>query len=69
MRSDGTEVRQLTNNTAEDWSPNWSPDGRSLVFASNRHGNFDIFVMRADGSEVSQVTDSPQVDWYPNWSP
>ena len=69
MRSDGTEVKQLTDNPAGDWYPTWSPDGGSLAFASNRNGNWDIFVMRSDGTEIKQLTDSPDADLEPVWSP
>ena len=59
MRADGSHQRRLTRGRAADVTPTWSPDGRSIAFASNR-GNrpFAIYVMRADGSDVRRLTPS-----------
>ena len=40
--STGGEARQLTSNTAYDYAPVFSPDGREIAFASDRRGNFDL---------------------------
>jgi WD40 repeat protein len=47
----------------------WTPDGEWLAFASNRYGNFDIFMVRADGSEEKQVTDSLVDEYLPAFAP
>ncbi len=36
--------------------PVWSHDGKSIAFASDRYGNFDVFVMPAEGGEARRVT-------------
>ena len=63
---------------ASDISPAWSPDGSQIAFASDRNGNYDIYVMRADGSKVVQLTRDPLANLYylrsptdsmPAWSP
>lgn len=47
---------QLTTHAAHDYRPVWSPDGRSIAFASDRYGNFQIFIMPADGGEPRRLT-------------
>jgi len=61
MDADGTNIRQLTNNAAYDGNPRWSPDGRLIVFSSDRAqtGHWEIYVMDADGSHVRRVTNTP----------
>ena len=47
----------------------FSPDGRSIAYASDRAGNFDIWVQALDGYEPRQLTHSPSPDTQPAWSP
>ncbi|RHJ93096.1 S41 family peptidase [Parabacteroides bouchesdurhonensis] len=52
----GGKAAQLTTNPAHDTRPVWSPDGQQIAFASNRNGNFDIFIMDKDGGVPRQLT-------------
>ena len=56
VNSDGGEAVQLTSNPAYDYSPVWSPDGKTLAFASDRHGNFDIYTVSIDGGVPVRIT-------------
>ncbi len=47
----------------------FSPDGRSIVYASDRGGNFAIWVRPLDGGEARQITKSPAPETQPAWSP
>ncbi len=47
----------------------WSPDGRFIAFASDKAGNFDIWVQPVAGGDAVQVTKSPAQDTEPDWSP
>jgi eukaryotic-like serine/threonine-protein kinase len=47
----------------------WSPDGRFIAYASDRAGNFDIWVQPLDGGAAVQLTKSPAHDRQPSWSP
>jgi tricorn protease len=46
----GGQARRLTAHPADERFPIWSRDGDLITFASNRAGNFDLFVMATDGS-------------------
>jgi TolB protein len=58
MDSDGKERKRLTFDAGNDFSPLISPDGRYIVFVSNRTGNFEIWRMNTDGSNPIQLTNS-----------
>ena len=66
---EGASLVRLTFNAANDQFADWSPDGAHLAFASDRNGNWDIFVMDADGSNQHPLTDSPIWELFPAWSP
>jgi len=54
--ADGTGVRQLTNDRANDRNPAWSPDGKQIAFMSNRDGENQIWSIRPDGSGLRRLT-------------
>jgi Tol biopolymer transport system component len=54
--ADGTRVRQLTNDAARDRGVNWSPDGRTLFFYSNRDGAYHVWSIGADGGGLTRVS-------------
>ena len=47
----------------------WSPDGRFIAYASDRRGNFDIWVQSVAGGDPVQVTKAAAEDTQPDWSP
>ena len=70
MRADGSGFRQLTDDRHKDRWPRWSPDGKTIVFYSNRSGNYDVWTMRHDGSGLTQITHTPsRSELYPALSP
>jgi Tol biopolymer transport system component/N-acetylneuraminic acid mutarotase len=71
VNPDGTGLARLTENEAIDQDPAWSPDGKRIVFASNRNdsSNFDIYVMDSNGSNVERLTTSLADETNPSWSP
>jgi Tol biopolymer transport system component/DNA-binding winged helix-turn-helix (wHTH) protein len=57
MRADGSEQRQLTNDRFAKGSPAVTPDGRYVVFVSNRSGVFQVWRMDIGGGNLVQLTD------------
>ena len=47
---------QLSHDGGRNDFPSWSPDGRHIVFQSNRSGTLEIWMMLADGTKVQQLT-------------
>ena len=56
VASTGGEATRLTFHKAHDFKPVWSKDGQQLAFASDRFGNFDVFVMDALGGKAKRLT-------------
>ncbi|MGB0384379.1 MAG: AAA-like domain-containing protein [Ardenticatenaceae bacterium] len=69
MKLDGSEQRALTEYSYSSESPSWSPDGRQIVFTSNRDGDFEIYIMERDGFNWQQLTNNEGLDHGPDWSP
>ena len=78
VNMDGSGLKRLTNNSANDGLPTWSPDGRSIAFVSNRGGAWAIWVMDASGDNQRKLFDldggygSGTSDWIYeriSWSP
>jgi TolB protein len=67
-RTDGTGIRNITNDSAIEEFPQWSPDGRFLAFISFRDGRRDIFLMNDETGEVEKVTQSDASYWSGCWS-
>lgn len=49
--------------------PAWSPNGRTIAFASKRSGTFDLYAMNVDGSGTRRLTSTKDDDGQPTWSP
>lgn len=79
METDGANVRQLTDEPGRDYEPDAAPDGRTVVFASQREtgDSSQLYLMDVDGSDVRRLTFSASgpndpkrvLDDYAHWSP
>jgi tricorn protease len=54
--SSGGAATALTSNEAYDFMPVWSHNGKSIAFASDRYGNFDVFIISMNGGESKRLT-------------
>jgi Tol biopolymer transport system component len=61
--------RRLTQGRAADRQPVYSPDGKWIVFSSDRTGNLDLWAVSTATGEVRQLTDDAANDWDPAFGP
>jgi dipeptidyl aminopeptidase/acylaminoacyl peptidase len=59
LRQKGATPRRLTQSDAEDTSPRWGPDSRTVYFLSTRSGQSQVWRLSLDGGEAARVTDYP----------
>lgn len=70
VRADGSDLLQLTDDSAKDRRPSWSPGGEQILFYSDRSGRYEFWAMNRDGSGLEQVTEGEGDSFfYPKWSP
>ena len=50
--------QQLTFSLKRDLHPTWSPDGKRIAFASDRDGDFDIYIMDTEEENIKQMTNN-----------
>ncbi|MCB0773151.1 MAG: PD40 domain-containing protein, partial [Flavobacteriales bacterium] len=65
----GGAATLLTTNAAYEHSPVWSHDGQWIAFASDRHGNDDVYVMPSGGGTAQRLTWSSADDVPSDFSP
>ena len=63
------QSRRLTQSSGIDTGPSYSPDGRQVVFESDREGSQQLYVMNSDGSGVRRISGSDGRYSTPVWSP
>ena len=70
MNPDGSDQVNLSQHPAADFDPAWAPNGKQIMFSSDREGGvFDLYLMDADGGNVRKVFKSSAYRRNPNWSP
>ena len=67
---DGTGLRQLTSLAIHPGDPDWSPDGKRIVFEAYPNGPYaDVYVIGANGHNLRNLTRDPGGQADPSWSP
>jgi len=56
VAANGGNATQLTYHKEHDFMPIWNNDGTKISFASNRYGDFDVFIVDAQGGEAKRLT-------------
>ncbi len=69
VSANGGAATPLTLHEAHDYMPVWSPDGKTIAFASDRFGNFDVFTMPSTGGEATRLTFHSSNDFPYDFSP
>ena len=71
MSAEGSSPKRLTSNSEEERSPDWSPDGKKILYMCKPVVGkpFEICVMNADGSGREVLTSNTVPDLGPTWSP
>jgi hypothetical protein len=69
MNRDGSGLRQLTKGKWTDTMGHWSPTGKWIAFASDRDGNFDIWLIKPDGSGLRKLIGGGGRNNHPHFSP
>ncbi len=67
--SDGSNEHPLLHDPEVDYDATWSPDGKSIVFTSERNGSADLFRVNPDGSGLKALTTNPAYDDQAAFSP
>jgi Tol biopolymer transport system component len=67
--ADGSGHRPLTTGKQSDGSPRWSPDGRQLLFVSDRDGSTQIYRRFMDTGETARLTNLTEAPAGLAWSP
>jgi dipeptidyl aminopeptidase/acylaminoacyl peptidase len=69
------QTRQLTRGNYDEHSVDWSPDGKQLLFASNREPNqdeffnYDLFTLQLSDDTIHRLTATEYCEYDPLWSP
>lgn len=64
-----TSARQLTDGAGYDYQPDWSPDGKSVVYCSYQKDALELWLLDLASGATTQLTNGGAVNLEPRWSP
>lgn len=68
-KPDGSDIKKLTNTPGYDAEATVSPDGKKIIFTSERSGDLELYSMDIDGKNIKQLTDAVGYDGGAFYSP
>ena len=69
QKIDSTRAEQLTDGPGYDYQPDWSPDGRFIVYASAQGEAIELWLLDVTSGRTRQLTQGGAVNVEPRWSP
>src|SRR5271168_1058974 len=66
---DSQEPQQLTDGAGYDYQPDWSPDGKFVVYVSYQKDAMELWILDVASGKVKQMTQGGAVNVEPRWSP
>ncbi|HWW33236.1 MAG TPA: hypothetical protein VNY70_07710, partial [Steroidobacteraceae bacterium] len=69
QRIDSTSAEQLTDGAGYDYQPDWSPNGRYIVYASSRGEAIELMLLDLESGRTTQLTHGGAVNVEPRFSP
>ena len=69
QKLDSTEAIQITDGTGYDYQPDWSPDGKSIIYVSYQKDAMELWLLDVASGRTSQLTTGGAVNVEPRWSP
>jgi TolB protein len=69
QKIDSNEAQQLTDGPGYDYQPDWSPDGKSVVYVSYQKDAMELWLLDLETGKTQQVTTGGAVNVEPRWSP
>ena len=69
QKLDSTSAEQLTDGPGYDYQPDWSPDGRFIVYASAQGEAIELWLLNLSSGRTRQLTQGAAVNVEPRWSP
>lgn len=71
--ANGANAKQITNFGCASFAPTFTPDGKKILFSSNKHKcdsrDFELYLINVDGSGLELVTDFGGFTSFPEFSP
>jgi Tol biopolymer transport system component len=71
--ANGKNVKQLTDFNCASFAPTFTPDGKQILFSSNKHNcdgrKFELYLINTDGTGLRQITDYGGFTSFPEFSP